>query len=427
MQSLPLWLDKILAKTTLLGTLDGLAQIFVIVIGALAAWQAQRDWRAKQEVKEHSTPSSGLVRVALTGVSGLVLPLVLLLFIGIGWGVLRGFKFETHILDLVIPLLLAMAAVRLAIYILKTVIGPSQSLKAWEKSIAVTAWSVAALYLMGWLPAVLRAFDAVAIDIGEVHISVLLVLKLGLSIGSLVLAALWAGRGIERKLERLPNLDATLKVAFTKVSKFALATLAILIGLRAAGVDLTAFAVLGGAFGVGLGFGLQRIAANLVSGFILLFDRSIRPGDVISVGDDMGTVAKLHARYIVVKKRDGSETLIPNESVISSPVTNWSYTDRSIRIKIPVQISYLNDPEFAMSLLIEAARSSGRVLKTPEPVAELTNFGESGMNLELSLWLNDPEEGIASVKSTVNLQIWRLFKQHGITIPFPQREVRLLE
>ena len=180
-----------------------------------------------------------------------------------------------------------------------------------------------------------------------------------------------------------------------------------------------------GALGVGLGFGLQRIASNFISGFILIFDRSIRPGDVVSIGDKFGWVQELRARYIVVKDRDGVETLIPNENLVTSEVINWSYSDPNVRLKIPVQISYGDDPERAMEIMLEAARNTPRVLKDPPPVARLMAFGDNGIALELRLWINDPQNGISNVRSDVNLGIWRGFREAGITIPFPQRDLHL--
>jgi len=217
-----------------------------------------------------------------------------------------------------------------------------------------------------------------------------------------------------------------MQVMLTKISKFSLYGLAILFALKSVGIDLTAFAVFSGAIGVGIGFGLQRIFSNFISGFILLFDRSIRPGDVISIGDRFGWVQSLHARYVVVKDRDGVETLIPNENLITSEVTNWSYSDRAVRTRIPVQISYDDDPEIAMQLLLDATDDKARILKKPEPAARLLGFGDNGIDLELRIWINDPEEGVANVVSDVNVSIWKSFKEHKITIPFPQRDVRIV-
>jgi small-conductance mechanosensitive channel len=239
--------------------------------------------------------------------------------------------------------------------------------------------------------------------------------------------AVWLAALLERRIQQMSFLSGGLKVGLAKGARVVLVTLAILIALNTIGIDLTALAVFGGALGVGLGFGLQRIASNFISGFILLFDRSIRPGDVISVGESFGWVSALRARYVVVKDRDGVERLIPNENLITSEVINWSYSDRNVRIKIPVQISYGDDPEQAMALMVNAARNAQRVLKTPEPVCRLMEFADSGIALELRVWVNDPEEGTGNVRSEINLGIWRAFKEQGITIPFPQRDVHLIQ
>ena len=221
-------------------------------------------------------------------------------------------------------------------------------------------------------------------------------------------------------------MSPAMQVGIVKFSKFFLITLAGLLTFEAAGIDLTTLTVFGGALGVGLGFGLQRIASNFISGFILIFDRSIKPGDVITIGNQFGWVEELRARYLVVRNRDGVETLIPNENLITSEVVNWSYSDRNVRLKIPVQVSYSDDPEQAMQIMEEAARRCARVLTQPAPVARLMEFGDNGIALEARVWISDPEIGIANVLSEVNLGIWRGFKEAGITIPFPQRDVHVI-
>jgi small-conductance mechanosensitive channel len=204
----------------------------------------------------------------------------------------------------------------------------------------------------------------------------------------------------------------------------------VLLGLNAAGVDLTALTVLTGAVGLGLGFGLQSIAANFVSGFVLLMDRSIKPGDVISFSGQSGTstenfgwVQELRGRYVVVRDRDGVEMLVPNQQLISNPVINWSYTDPRIRLKLPVRVSYRDDPELALAVLVQACEGHARVLPDPKPVARLMHFGDSGIEMELRFWITDPQEGVNNVRSDVNRAIWRLFKQHKLTIPTAQREI----
>jgi small-conductance mechanosensitive channel len=206
----------------------------------------------------------------------------------------------------------------------------------------------------------------------------------------------------------------------------------VLVGLNAAGLDLTTLNVLTGAIGIGLGFGLQSIAANFVSGFVLLMDRSIKPGDVISftgmpgtATEGFGWVEELRGRYVVVRDRDGVETLVPNQNLITNPVINWSYTDPRVRLKLPVRISYRDDPELAMKLLIQATVEHPRIIHEPGPVARLMSFGDHGIELELRFWIPDPQEGVNNVRSDVNRRIWQLFKEHAITIPVAQREIRV--
>jgi small-conductance mechanosensitive channel len=239
------------------------------------------------------------------------------------------------------------------------------------------------------------------------------------------LLAQWLGRVIENRISRAEYVNAGMQVALVKLSKFVLMVLVILLALDAVGIDLTALTVFGGALGVGLGFGLQRIASNFISGFIVLFDRSIRPGDVITIDNKLGWVQELHARYVVVKDRDGVERLIPNETLITNEVINWSYSDRNVRLKIPVSISYDNDPEQALALLESAAQVSPRVLADPAPTTRLMAFGDSGIELELRVWIRDPEAGLGGVRSDINLAIWRAFKAAGIVIPYPQRDLHI--
>lgn len=261
--------------------------------------------------------------------------------------------------------------------------------------------------------------------IGDSRVSLLAAIKLALAIALMWVLALWLARLIEHRINRAAYVNPGMQVALIKISKFALLVVAFLLALDTVGIDLGALAVFGGALGVGLGFGLQRIASNFISGFIVLFDRSIRPGDVITIGDKFGWVQELRARYVVVKDRDGVERLIPNEMLITNEVINWSYSDRNVRLKIPVSISYDNDPEQALALLAEAAMANPRVLADPAPTARLMAFGDSGIELELRVWIQDPEAGLGSVRSDVNLAIWRAFKTAGIVIPYPQRDLHI--
>jgi small-conductance mechanosensitive channel len=407
-------------------TIQGGIQILTVVgCGTLAAF-THKKWQLFITRLLGNLDKHDFVQFLLRGSNRIAFPMSMLLYLIATRFVVEQFDINVAVLNIFTPLLLSMAAITFTIFVLRTGFSPSPALKAWEGFISLSVWSLVALHLVGWLPDIIQALDDLAINFGASRLSLLAILELLLAIVFFFVMASWLTRLIEKQAIRSPYINASMRVMLTKISKFALYGLAILFALKSVGIDLTAFAVFSGAIGVGIGFGLQRIFSNFISGFILLFDRSIRPGDVISIGDRFGWVQSLHARYVVVKDRDGVETLIPNENLITSEVTNWSYTDRAVRTRIPVQISYNDDPEFAMSLLIEAADDKPRILKKPEPAARLLGFGDNGIDLELRIWINDPEEGVANVVSDVNLSIWKNFKEHNISIPFPQRDVRIV-
>ncbi len=419
--------DQLIQRAELLATLPVTAQLGVIVVAGILAWLLHHRWDRYQEALLSERDSHAFFRLTLSSLVRIVFPLSMLLFIIVGRGFLKQLGWNVALLDVVIPLLLSLAVIRLLVYSLRKVFPPSRALKAWESIISTTIWIVVALHLVGWLPDILAGLDGFGLTVGEAHISLLAVIKLLLSIGILVVASLWLSRTIEKRVMRSRHFDPGMRVALAKTSKFFLLTMAVLIALDSVGIDLTALTVFGGALGVGLGFGLQRIASNLVSGFILIFDRSIKPGDVITIGESFGWVQELRARYVVVRNRDGVETLIPNENLITSEVINWSYSDKRIRIKVPVQISYDDDPEQAMQLMLECANVSKRVEKDPAAVCRLIEFADSGILLELRVWIDDPEEGVSNVRSDINLGIWKVFKENGITIPYPQRDIHIKE
>jgi small-conductance mechanosensitive channel len=257
-------------------------------------------------------------------------------------------------------------------------------------------------------------------------------MKLLVTVSVFVLLALWASRWLERRVLKLDALAPTMRIGIAKFVQAFLVGISVLVGLNAAGLDLTTLNVLTGAIGIGLGFGLQSIAANFVSGFVLLMDRSIKPGDVISFTGTTGTategfgwVEELRGRYVVVRDRDGVETLVPNQNLITNPVINWSYTDPRVRLKLPIRVSYKDDPELAMKLLLQATDEHPRILRDPAPVARLMGFGDHGIELELRFWIPDPQEGVNNVRSDVNRRIWSLFKEFHVTIPVAQREIRV--
>jgi small-conductance mechanosensitive channel len=248
-----------------------------------------------------------------------------------------------------------------------------------------------------------------------------------------VVASLIA-RAIERHVMRLDQLAVSTRVGISKSTYFLLVGLGVLLGINAAGVDVTTLNVLTGAIGIGLGFGLQSVASNFVSGFVLLMDKSIKPGDVISFTTlggastgNFGWVQELRGRYVVVRDRDGVDTLVPNQNLITTAFINWSYSDQRVRLKIPVTVSYEDDPEVALKLLVEATENHPRILHDPPPVSRLISFEDNGMRLEVRFWIADPVNGVNNVRWDVNRAIWRIFRAHGVKIPVPQQETRLLE
>lgn len=414
------WLQALL-------TPSGIWQLIVIAISLGTAFLIHKRWQAFISNRLGESERAGLKRFILRGSGRVVLPLMMTLILLVGSQALSHYELKSSLLDILISLLFSLAIIRLVVYTLRRAYTPSHALRTMEGFISTFIWIAVAMHILGWLPDVLQALDDIGMTFGQVRFSILSVMKLGITVAIFIVAARWASRWIEQRARHSEVLSATMQVGVAKFSKVALYTIAVLVALNSVGIDLTTLTVFGGALGVGLGFGLQRIASNFISGFILLFDRSIRPGDVISVGERFGWVVALHARYIVVRDRDGVETLIPNENLITSEVTNWSFTDRHVRVKIPVQISYDDDPEKAMKLMEEASEANSRILKDPAPQARLIGFGDNGIDIELRLWIDDPEQGVSNVRSDVNLAIWKSFKKAGVSIPFPQRDVHIIK
>jgi len=402
-------------------------QVGVLALAVAVAWLVRGMLKgAAPGMKEKEGDGANrLRRMSRKSLNRIQFPLTILLVTLTGQVALLHLGLDAALLAVATPLLLSLAGIRMVVYLLRKGFAQGPLLKASESIISTLVWLVVALHLLGWLPGVLAALDGFAFHLGSNRISLLLVIKLILTIALFWILALWLARLIERRVQDSVHFSESSRVGIAKFSKFFLLALAFLIGLDAAGIDLTALTVFGGALGVGLGFGLQRIASNFISGFILLFDRSIKPGDVITIGSRFGWVQELRARYIVVRDRDGVETLIPNENLVTSEVINWSYSDKTVRMKLPVQVSYADDPEEAMRIMLDCAFASPRVQREPAPLCRLMEFGDNGILLELRIWILDPENGLGGVRSEVNLAIWRGFKAAGITIPFPQRDVHI--
>ncbi len=293
------------------------------------------------------------------------------------------------------------------------------------RSVAWIAWILAALVALGLFDATVALLDSVGMTFGKVRISLLSLSKGAVALGVLLWIVLALSGALERRIKRSDSLTPSVQVLVAKIVKIALVTIAVLVAIGSLGIDLTALTVFGGALGIGVGFGLQKVVSNLVSGLLLLMDKSIKPNDVIAVGGTYGWVASLGARYAAVRTRDGVEYLIPNEELITQRVENWSHSDKAVRLLIPVGISYRSDVRHAIDLCREAAAAVDRVLTDPAPRCLLRGFGDSSVDLEIRIWIDDPAEGRANVVSEVLLRVWDLFSEHGIEIPFPQRDLHL--
>ncbi|MEZ0245169.1 MAG: mechanosensitive ion channel family protein [Methylophilaceae bacterium] len=364
-------------------------------------------------------------KVGVGGLKRMLFPLTTLVFVYLGKLILQHWQ-HTSLLTLASTLLVAMALVRLAVYTLRYIFSPSAWLKTTENAISGVVWLLVALHLVGFLPEILRALDEVSFSVGKVRFSLLLIVQSLVTVAVTVVIALWLSRLLENRVMRAERINMNLRVVVTKLLRVTLTLVGVLAALSAVGFDITLLSVFGGALGVGLGFGLQKIASNYVSGFIILLDESVHLGDVMTIDGHYGVVSQIRSRYLVLRKLDGTEVVIPNETLIGTAVINHSFTDRKARINLPIQISYESGLEDAMTLMRDVASQHPRVLKDPPPETQILGFGENGIDLQLVLWIPDPEEGSASLKSSLYLEIWHAFQKHGVAIPYPQRDVRIV-
>ncbi len=296
-----------------------------------------------------------------------------------------------------------------------------------NRLVAISAWTIAALSILGLLGNATQMLDSVALPIGDLRISPLLILKTAV----LLLVALWLaialGNFLERRLQHESDLTPSIQILLSKVIRIALITLAIAVVLHAVGINLSALALFSGAVGVGVGFGLQKVVSNLVSGIILLADKSIKPGDVITIGDDIGWVSEINARYTLVTMRDGRETLVPNEDLVTQRVINWSHSNDQVRLEVPFGVSYGSDPHHVHKVALEAIADVPRILPVPAPSCHFMKFGDFSLDFVLRFWISDPTKGISRVRSDVMFALWDAFKREGIEIPYPVRDVRIVD
>jgi small-conductance mechanosensitive channel len=307
-------------------------------------------------------------------------------------------------------------------------IGLSSSLfkeRFWAQSAAAAAYLITGLFGLALVEDSVAFLSGLSFKLGSHSISAWTILA-----GILAFAlTLWIGLALARiaesQVQLIPRLSPSLKVLISKIIRIILITVAVATAIGSIGIDLSAFAFLGGAIGIGLGFGLQKVVSNFVSGIILLMDNSIKPGDVIEIEGTYGWINNLRARYASVITRDGTEHLIPNEDLITQKVINWSFTDDLVRVRVPIGVSYKADPHHCIRLILAAAASTNRVLENPAPNCLLLGFGDNSLDLELRMWIADPSNGVGTVRSELLLKVWDTFKENAIEIPFPQRDLHI--
>jgi small-conductance mechanosensitive channel len=404
-----------------LGTAAGWGQMGVAAAGFLFAWLLARLIRGK--IPDYFEP--GAFKIGAGGLHRLLLPVFALVFIWLGKVAFAKWH-PVPILSVAVLLVGSFALIRLALYLLRHVLPVSPLLKSWERAIAFIVWGGAALYLTGLLPEINAALDEINFPIGRQSVTLLTVIHALLSLLLTLFIALTLSIVVENRVMKAKSLDSGMRVFTGKLIRALALVAAILIALPMMGIDITVLSVFGGALGVGLGLGLQKIASNYVSGFVILLDRSIRPGDLVTITDRHGVVSDIRARYTVVKGLDGTEAIIPNDSIISNMVLNHSYSDRVVAVKTRLCVSYQSDTERAMAILLATAKRQSRVLATPEPTVCIRNLGDNGIELELTTWIHDADQGQGSLRSDIFVAVLAAYRAEGVDIPYPRREIRSL-
>ena len=395
----------------------------LLVLACVAfAWAIDRRLEARARLlatsKRHPRLSGGVGRIVFSLVALIVLFIVRPAFRLFGGE-------QPFFIDIAIPLLIALAVIRMLVYVMRSLFAESAWLKTSERAIAFSIWGLAILYFVGVLPEIARELDAIVLPFGKPPVSLLTVAKGGAAVIVTLVVTLWLSGLIEQRISSASAIDSNMRALLAKFLRAVLLVVGVLVALEAIGFDLTLLTVFGGALGVGVGLGLQKFAANYIAGFTILLDKSIRLGDMITVDNRQGRVAKVTSRYVVLRALDGIEAIVPNETLVTTTVLNHSHASHDIRVATSVRIAYGSDVERAIALMQEAARAETRLVTTPEPPAAFVNaLGENGVDLELVLWVAGPQAGIQSLRSDINRRILTAFAAAGIAIPAPRRDIR---
>ena len=392
----------------------GATQIAALAVTFLLAWLLTRLLRPR--LPDNLQP--GFAKIGAGSANRLMLPLLFLVFAWLARVMLAKLQ-AVPILHLAMPLILAFVVIRLALYLLRHLIPPSALLKSSERYIAFTVWLLLALYLTGVLPELITALEDTKIPLNSQQISLRQIIEALLLAVITIFVALSLSRLFEQRVMATVSVDISSRVVITKFIRVIALVIALLIALTVLGIPLGLLSVFGGALGVGLGFGLQKIASNYVSGFIILLDRSLRLGDLVTVDNRHGVVQGIHSRYTVLKALDGTEAIIPNDTLITNTVVNHTHSDRLALVKSTVTVSYdssIEKIERAQAIMLAAAAAQVRVHKNPEPTALIKQLGELGVELELNVWIHDPDLGQGSLRSELLQYILRHFREAGILI-----------
>lgn len=393
----------------------------------LFSWWASFRLRGREKAQVSSL-QSGLRAFGAGSLKRIAFPLIALALVLILRKALVAMQWgHLSLLYLAGPLLVSWALARILVYVLRCVFSNGGFLSSSERVISTAIWGWMVLDITDLADPLIEMLEQVSFRVGKQSIDLWMMLHGAVTVGVTLLIALWIASLIENRLMAAEHMDGNIREVLARVAKAVLSVIALLSSLTLVGIDVTALSVFSGALAVGLGFGLQKIASNYVSGFIILLDRSIRLGNLVAVdATTTGTVTQITTRYTVLRTLSGTEVIIPNEYLVSNIVRNQSFTDTRVRVALSIQVAYDSDLEKAMRLMVEAARQQPRVLADPEPGVLLTAFGENGINLELGYWVSDPEAGTGGVSSDIALSVWKSFAENGIRIPFPQREVRVI-
>jgi small-conductance mechanosensitive channel len=401
-------------------------QVGAIGLSILLGWGLSRLLRTWLRGGDSQT---GARRFGMESFGRVVGPLTIVCLLALSQVVLARWH-HINLIKLALPIFGSLAVIRFVFYLLRRVFSRhgeiGAALLTFEKIFQLVVWVAVALYILGYWDDIHRYLDHIEVHLGKNKVTVAEILQAAVSVVVLLVLAMWAGAALEERLMHVETLHSNLRVVMARVGRAVLIVVAVLFSLNMVGIDLTVLSVFGGALGVGLGFGLQKIASNYVSGFIILLDRSLAIGDMITVDKFSGRVARINTRYTVLAGLDGVESIVPNEMLVSGVVQNSSLTSKYVWLGTKVSVAYDTDLDMALKLLEEAAASVPRVLAERPPAATLINFGADGLDLQVGFWINDPENGRGGVTSDVNRAIWKALKDNQISVPFPQREMRIV-